>query len=817
MNIAKAKQHVKDTIEAYLAVDETGEPLLSTQHQRPVFLVGAPGIGKTAIMSQIAAELGIGLVSYSMTHHTRQSALGLPFIVHREYEGEEYEASEYTMSEIVASVYDCMRESGVSKGILFLDEINCVSETLYPSMLQFLQFKTFGRHKVPEGWVVVCAGNPPEYNKSVHEFDIVTLDRLRKIDVEPEYGAWKAYAEQTGVHPAILSYLEIKRGNFYSVESTPSGKRFVTARGWDDLSDIVKLFEELGKPVDAGLVAQFLQMPEIAEDFSVYYELFRKYRSDYQVDAVLEGRATDEICERAAAAEFDERLALIALIVDALSTASAAALDREAATVKVRDLLRDAKPELLAGATLADAVEARVRKREELVGRMKATGTADVRALRVEAAALSAMKAFASSCRLSRAMAGEAAFSVINGEYRAFVGALDPMIDSAAAKFDNAYAFLERVFGDGREMAVFTTELTARRDTSHFVNRFGSESYYAHNDAIQVGERREDLLTRISDFSAGGASGQNARIASAPAAVEPGVSARFDIDRTAEPDARAAAGASDAPGEGAGADAGQVTAFGIERAELARHYADAAFEYGFASLCKMTLPDDLAGKTVLDIGCRRGKGVFKISSRVGASGRAIGLEWSSEFYREACERMERAWRDNGLPSNNMEFLLGYPEDLAGAGVADDSVDVVVVNSSINLAYDLEAVYREIFRVLVPGGLLVSEAVVAGGAREPRVVEQARALGNSVQAAPSRHSLESMLSAIGYEVATYFDLHEVSPSAGYTQGYEVEAAPSSERVTFYAGVMHTRKPEYEVLVEQMRGNVPIYDPDGRKSI
>ena len=92
-------------------------------------------------MSQIASELGLGLVSYSMTHHTRQSALGLPFIVKESYGDYEYEASEYTMSEIVASVYAFMREHKVERGILFLDEINCVSETLYPSMLQFFSLK----------------------------------------------------------------------------------------------------------------------------------------------------------------------------------------------------------------------------------------------------------------------------------------------------------------------------------------------------------------------------------------------------------------------------------------------------------------------------------------------------------------------------------------------------------------------------------------------------------------------------------------------------------------------------------------------------
>ena len=86
-----------------------------------------------------------------------------------------------TMSEIIASVYDMIETTGNKEGILFLDEINCVSETLAPAMLQFLQYKIFGRHTVPKGWIVVTAGNPPEYNNSVREFDIVTWDRLKRI------------------------------------------------------------------------------------------------------------------------------------------------------------------------------------------------------------------------------------------------------------------------------------------------------------------------------------------------------------------------------------------------------------------------------------------------------------------------------------------------------------------------------------------------------------------------------------------------------------------------------------------------------------
>ena len=150
MDIKRAKQEIKDSIEAYLAKDEFGEYRIPAIRQRPILLMGPPGIGKTQIMEQIARECRIGLVAYTITHHTRQSAVGLPFIKEKVYAGQEFSVTEYTMSEIIGSVYEKMEQTKIKEGILFIDEINCVSETLAPTMLQFLQGKTFGNQKVPE-------------------------------------------------------------------------------------------------------------------------------------------------------------------------------------------------------------------------------------------------------------------------------------------------------------------------------------------------------------------------------------------------------------------------------------------------------------------------------------------------------------------------------------------------------------------------------------------------------------------------------------------------------------------------------------------
>lgn len=319
MNIKEAKQEIINTVKAYLCKNAEGEYRIPAIRQRPVLLMGPPGIGKTQIMEQIASECGIGLVSYTITHHTRQSAVGLPMIKTEEFDGNEYSVTEYTMSEIISGVYKAIKEQGHREGILFIDEINCVSETLIPTMLQFLQCKTFGNQKVPEGWIIVAAGNPPEFNRSVREFDMVTYDRLRVINIDADLEVWREYAREREIHNAILSYLDIRPQNFYRVEADVDGLKFVTARGWEDMSSLMYVYEELGISINAGVVGEFLHNEDIAEDFAAYYDLYNKYRDDYGINNILAGNATSDIYRRMINADYDERLTVVNLLLDTLN------------------------------------------------------------------------------------------------------------------------------------------------------------------------------------------------------------------------------------------------------------------------------------------------------------------------------------------------------------------------------------------------------------------------------------------------------------------------------------------------------------------
>ena len=487
MNIKQAKEQIKNAMTAYFTKDEFGNYIIPLEKQRPVFLMGPPGVGKTAIMEQIAQEMGVGLVSYSMTHHTRQSALGLPFIETKNYGGKEVPVSEYTMSEIIASVYDMMEETGLREGILFLDEINCVSETLAPSMLQFLQFKVFGRHRVPDGWIVVTAGNPPEFNSSVRDFDIVTWDRLKRIDVEADYAVWKEYALRIGVHPAITTYLDIKKSDFFRIESTVDGVSFVTARGWTDLSDMIRLFEKHGLPVNEDLVIQYLQNARIAKDFSIYYDLFNMYRSDYQVGRILSGEASEEILERARSARFDERLSLLGLLLDALNDEMCAVFRHERAQAGLMEALRTVRAELSAPG--ADADTALVRQITLRRDRLESGRRAGILSADDQYALSSVSAALEEERDMLRAVSDPEAFGILKADFDSRTASLNQLACDVGQKLSNAFRFCDSAFSDGQEMVIFVTELTRGFYSASFLSHYGCEEYFAHNKELLFYER----------------------------------------------------------------------------------------------------------------------------------------------------------------------------------------------------------------------------------------------------------------------------------------------------------------------------------------
>lgn len=484
MNIKQAKEELKHTIEAYMKKDEYGRYRIEAVRQRPVLLMGPPGIGKTAIMEQIAKECGIGLVSYTITHHTRQSAIGLPFIEKKEYDGREYSITEYTMSEIIASVYDKMEISGHKEGILFIDEINCVSETLAPTMLQFLQCKMFGNHKVPEGWMIVAAGNPPEYNKSVRDFDIVTLDRVKKINVEEDYTIWKEYAYEKNIHSSILAYLEARKEDFYRIETTVDGKEFVTARGWEDLSEIMYLYEELGYEITEDVVIQYVQHKRIAKDFANYLDLYYKYQNIYKVDEILAGKIQKSALESLQKAQFDEKISMISLLLTRLAADIREALDQDLYTNELFRVLKEVQVENDAAIVL----KRQKMKIEQMKERDMIDPESETRARRL--------------CRQLEEyvpIMAQKGFDDVKEAFASQVSLRKELLDECGKELDNAFVFLEEAFGEGQELVWFVSELTANYYTAKYISRFGCEKYFYYNKELLLVEKDFEIQKEIDE------------------------------------------------------------------------------------------------------------------------------------------------------------------------------------------------------------------------------------------------------------------------------------------------------------------------------
>ncbi|MBO4365347.1 MAG: AAA family ATPase [Eggerthellaceae bacterium] len=497
MNIQEAAEQMQGAIRAYLAVDANGMLRIPFQMQRPLFLVGPPGVGKTAVAAQVARDMGLNFVSYSITHHTRQSALGLPFIVQQDFDGRSYSVSEYTMSEIIAAVHRARQASGVAEGVLFLDEVNCVSETLAPAMLQFLQYKSFGMHRLPEGWVIVCAGNPPEYNRAAREFDPAMLDRLMKIDVEPDLPAWQVYAAAHGVHPAVTTYLDAKSSAFYRVRAAARGSNIVTPRGWEDLSRMIQAYEAEGMEVSPSLHGRYLQDPEVAEDFGVYYELFRKYEDDYKVDEVLRGGADGTAVQRAARAPFDERVALVNLLVGAMLDRAHGAIELEEGIKLVREDLLGMKDAL---GTEVDPVSVvthtidgvqtggGVGPRPE--GQVGDRDVIEVHRLRILDEVREAVARGAAQ--------GTDAFESAKAAFNMVCRRQEGMAQDASLNLDNSFAFLDAAFGDdSQEVLIYLTKLSADPVLIRLVTGHGSAQYMRHNKSLLFTERGLGLLGEI--------------------------------------------------------------------------------------------------------------------------------------------------------------------------------------------------------------------------------------------------------------------------------------------------------------------------------
>jgi len=181
--------------------------------------------------------------------------------------------------------------------------------------------------------------------------------------------------------------------------------------------------------------------------------------------------------------------------------------------------------------------------------------------------------------------------------------------------------------------------------------------------------------------------------------------------------------------------------------------------------CGSPLPPMLEGMTILDLGCGTGRDVYIASKLVGGSGRSMGVDMTTEQIETAMKYQEEQRERFGYKTSNVRFMQGYIEDLRSIGIEDNSVDVVISNCVINLSPAKEQVFREIYRVLKPGGELFFSDVFADRRIPESLATDPVIRGECLGGAMYTEDFRRLMSACGWADFRYTNIRELELNSG----------------------------------------------------
>ena len=243
------------------------------------------------------------------------------------------------------------------------------------------------------------------------------------------------------------------------------------------------------------VIGQYIQLPRIAKDFANYLELYYKYQRTYHVEEVLAGRWQTVTASELRNAPFDERLSVLGLLFSRLGESARAARLQDALVTALHGSLlslrerigEGAGPESVLG-TLAEGRYAQLRLERE-AGRLDPERRS---LLQKEAALLETYQKRLRSGGQADAMERVREWFRTETETRSALG------EDAVRYMDNAFRFLEESLGQGQEMVIFVTELTAGYDTSWLIENFGCDAYFRHNQELLFDDTRRRLREEIA-------------------------------------------------------------------------------------------------------------------------------------------------------------------------------------------------------------------------------------------------------------------------------------------------------------------------------
>jgi len=242
--------------------------------QLPVFVWGAPGIGKSSIVKQIAEYKELEFLDLRLSLLDPTDLKGIPFFNAKTQEG-------------VWAKPSFLPSDSDSKGILFLDEINTAPPAVQASAYQLILDRKVGEYELPKGWSIIAAGNRENDRGVVYRMPPPLANRFVHFEMEVDFDDWKAWAYSAGIESAIIGYLAYDKSMLFTFDPTSNEKAFATPRSWEYVDSIVK------SGIDTDLILDSIS-GAVGREAAVGYSSFKKVMKQLpDLNTILDGTLTE--------------------------------------------------------------------------------------------------------------------------------------------------------------------------------------------------------------------------------------------------------------------------------------------------------------------------------------------------------------------------------------------------------------------------------------------------------------------------------------------------------------------------------------------
>ena len=268
----------------------------------PAMIWGGPGIGKSDIPNQVAAQMGMNIIDFRANLFDPVDVRGIPYLAQATPESTKY------TSWAVPDVFPIAERDG-DRGILFIDELPTAPPATQNAFLQLLLNRKLGDYELPVGWAIVCAGNRLTDSAAVYQMPSPVRNRLAHYELEPIIDDWVQWAHTNNINSDVIAFVQYRPGLLSSFDADEYA--FPTPRAWSMVSrklskantDKDRLFYGVASLVGDGAAGEFVAFKEIANklpDIDAIIADPSKYKRDdnpallYALATAVAARASED-------------------------------------------------------------------------------------------------------------------------------------------------------------------------------------------------------------------------------------------------------------------------------------------------------------------------------------------------------------------------------------------------------------------------------------------------------------------------------------------------------------------------------------------